>query len=237
MAIVYGVNPVLESLNTEPERIESILLLKGPLHGQLGRVARLARQRNIRISFLDRKTLSRKADSTSHQGVIAFLSDFRYSTLNDLIIAGGSQQRIVMLDGVQDPHNLGAIIRTSVCAGVQGVIIPDRNSANVNATVVKTSAGATSKAAVAQVRNLAQTVEQLQAEGFWAVAIDASGSETIAEIDSSRNLLLVFGNEHKGIRRLVREKCDHTARIPMKGDFDSLNVSVAVGVTLFRLIT
>jgi len=233
MALIYGINPVLEMLNTQPEKIDEVAVLKGPLKGQLGRIAKVCRERDIRMVFFDKKTLSRKANSTSHQGVIAYLSDFEYATIQEIVGSAKKPGSIVILDGVQDPHNLGAIVRTCVCAGVDGIIIPERNAVGVTPVVVKTSAGATRMAKICRVRNIANTLDMLKDMGYWSVAIEADGEMTIAQIDTTANLAYVFGNEGKGLRPLVRKKCDMSAHIPMKGDFDSLNVSVSVGVTLF----
>jgi len=233
MALIYGTNPVLETLNTQPEKIDEIAVLKGPLKGQLGRIARICRDRQIRIVFFDKKTLNRKANTTSHQGVIAYLSDFEYATVKEIISTESKPARIVVLDGVQDPHNLGAIVRTCVCAGVDGIIIPERNAVGVTPAVVKTSAGATRIAKIARVRNIANTIDLLKESGFWTVAIEADGEMPVQKIDTKENLVYVFGNEGKGLRPLVRKKCDLSAHIPMKGNFDSLNVSVSVGIVLF----
>ena len=235
MSQIFGINPVLEQLMADPGKLELVNLPKGPLRGQLGRIARLARDNKLRIVYVDRKTLNRMADGGTHQGVVAKVSEFKYARLND-IITDEKGTRIVVLDGVQDPHNLGAIVRTAVCAGVKGIIIPEVNAAGMTATAIKTSAGAASLAKVVRVKNLARTIEELQNKGFWTVALEADGEKAVKELDPDTNYALVFGSEGKGVRKLVRQKCDITAHIPMKNEFNSLNVSVSVGVVLFSLM-
>lgn len=236
MSQIFGVNPVMEQLMADPGKLELINLPRGPLSGQLGRIARMAREHGIRIVFVDKKSMTRMADGGTHQGVIARVSEYKYSRLDEILSEEKSGQRIVVLDGVQDPHNLGAIVRTAVCAGVTGIIIPELNAVGMTATAIKTSAGAASLAKVVRVKNMARTLKVLQDSGYWNVALEADGKEDVRTLDPTTNYALIFGSEGKGVRKLVRERCDITAYIPMKGEFNSLNVSVSVGVVLFSLL-
>jgi 23S rRNA (guanosine2251-2'-O)-methyltransferase len=236
MAIIYGVNPVLEQMLADPGRIDSIHLPKGPLHGQLGRVARQARELNIHLVYVDRKTLNRLAEGGVHQGVVARTSEYAYTSLPDLLKALKPDSRVIMLDGIEDPQNLGAVVRTSVCTGAAGVIIPERHAAGMSAGAIKASAGAANIARVCRVTNLARTLEAFKQHGLWNVAVEAGGERDVRELDHSLGYCLVFGSEGRGIRRLVRGACDMSAQIPMPGAFDSLNVSVAVGVALYAIL-
>jgi 23S rRNA (guanosine2251-2'-O)-methyltransferase len=237
MAIIYGVNPVLEQILSDPGKIENISLMRGPLHGQLGRIARQARELNLRIVFVDRKTLNRLAEGGVHQGVVARIGEYQYAPLEQALNGIVPPARLVILDGVQDPMNLGAIVRTAVCAGAHAVIIPERNSAGMTASAIKASAGAAGMIPVCQVKNVSRLLEDLKKRNIWTVAIEADGEKDIRELDPTLGWALVLGNEGKGVRKLVRENCDFSARIPMRGAFNSLNVSVAAGIALFTLMS
>jgi len=219
--IVYGINPLLEQLAADPSKIVHIYLLKGRLSGQLGRLARQAREEGVAVTFVDRKALNRMAGEAAHQGAVADLS---------------KPVRLVLLDGVQDPRNLGSIVRTAVCAGADGIIIPKRNAAGMTAAAVKASAGGAATARIARVVNLSRVLDELRKLDIWSVAIDAKGEREVGSLDPSLDYAFLFGGEGRGISRLLREKCDISARIPMRGPLGSLNVAVAVGVTLFSTL-
>jgi 23S rRNA (guanosine2251-2'-O)-methyltransferase len=236
VAVIYGVNPVIEQLAAGPEAIHHLYLLRGPMHGQIGRIAKAARENKIVTTFVDKKALNRLAEGGAHQGVVAETSDFRYVTLPEILGALSSPARLLVLDGVQDPHNLGAIVRTAVGAGADGLVIPKRNAASMTAAAVKASAGAAGKARIARVTNLVQALEQIKERGLWCVAVETRGDKDIRELDKTMDYCLVLGGEAQGIRRLLRERCDLTARIPMPGPLDSLNVSVAAGIVLFSIL-
>ena len=236
MSIIYGINPIIEQLCADPAKVEQLYLLKGPLRGQLGRLARLARKAGVSVSFLDKKALNRMADGGANQGAVARVSEFLYCPLEKIISNLGSPGRVVVLDGVQDPQNLGSIVRTSVCAGADGIVIPGRNAAGMTAAAIKASAGGATHASIARVSNLSNALEKLKKANLWCVAVEADGEKDIRTLDPSLGYTLVFGGEGKGIRRLVRERCDLTARIPISGPLGSLNVSVAVGIALFSLL-
>ena len=235
MPLIYGINPLLEQLSTDPAKLEHVYLQKGPLHGQLGRVARLARETGVAFSFVDKKALTRMADGGAHQGAVGEVGEYEYAQLDDILNSLSKPARLVILDGMQDPRNLGSIVRTAVCAGADGIVIPKRNAASMTATAVKASAGGAATAKVARVTNLARTLEELKKRNIWCVAVEATGDSVVGKLDPNLDYAFVFGGEGEGIRRLLREKCDIAARITMRGPLDSLNVGVVVGVVLFTL--
>ena len=236
MPRIYGINPILEQLSADAGRIERLHLPKGPIHGQLGRIARIARDAGIRVSYVARNALDRLADGEAHQGVVADVMEFVYADLGDVLNAVSKPRRLLLLDGVQDPRNLGSIVRTAVCAGVDGIIIPKRNAAGMTGVAAKASAGGAAVAKIARVTNMARLIEQLKERNIWTVAVEASGKQEVASLDPALDYAFVFGGEGSGVRRLLRESCDLSAHIPMRGPLDSLNVSVAVGITLFSLL-
>jgi 23S rRNA (guanosine2251-2'-O)-methyltransferase len=234
--LIYGINPLLEQLTADPSKLEHIYLQKGPLHGQLGRVARLAREAGVAFSFVDKKALNRMAGGEAHQGAVAEVGEYDYAQFEEIIENLSHPARLLLLDNIQDPRNLGSIVRTAVCAGADGIVIPKRNAASMTGAAVKTSAGGAAVAKVARVTNMVRALEALQERKVWCVAVEAGGKEEISALDPSLDYAFVFGGEGEGIRRLLRERCDMSARIPMRGPLDSLNVAVAVGVTLFTLM-
>lgn len=236
VAKIFGINPILEQLDANPEVLHHLYLPRGPLRGQLGRVARVARERKVSVTFVEKRALDRLAGGGAHQGVVAETGEYRYRELSDILDNLSSPARLLVLDGVQDPQNLGAIVRTAVCTGIDGIVIPKRNAAAMTSAAIKASAGGAARARIARVSNLVQALDRLKVMGLWCVAIEANGERDIRELDKMTGYALIFGAEGKGIRRLVRERCDLSARIPMPGPLDSLNVSVAVGVALFSMM-
>jgi 23S rRNA (guanosine2251-2'-O)-methyltransferase len=198
----------------------------------------LALRSNVKITQLSHNKFKSISDDKNTQGIIAVKSNFNYSTVEE-IISGTTNIEfplIVLLDSIQDPHNLGAIIRTSECSGVNGIITTTRNSAAITNTVEKTSAGAISYMKISRVNNLIPVIETLKQNGYWIVGSKIGNSTNYSEIDYKQPIALVLGNEEKGIRRLISEKCDFLAEIPMKGKIQSLNVSVAAGIFLFEIL-
>jgi len=234
--IVYGINPLLEQLAADPSKIVHIYLLKGRLSGQLGRLARQAREEGVAVTFVDRKALNRMAGEAAHQGAVAEVVEYGYAPLDEILSALSKPVRLVLLDGVQDPRNLGSIVRTAVCAGADGIIIPKRNAAGMTAAAIKASAGGAATARIARVVNLSRVLDELRKLDIWSVAIDAKGEREVGSLDPSLDYAFLFGGEGRGISRLLREKCDISACIPMRGPLGSLNVAVAVGVTLFSTL-
>ena len=226
-----GRNAVLELLKTD-RTVDKILLEKGA-QGVLGKIFAEARKKNIRVQFVDRAVLDREYPEKRHQGVIAFTTDFRYCALEDLF--GGEQSLIVLCDGIEDVHNLGAILRVAECAGADGVVIPDRNGASVTDAVVRISAGAAEHIKVAKVSSINAAIDVLKQNGYWLYALEADG-ESIYENRLTGKIGLVVGGEDSGVRRLTCEKCDKILSLPLFGKVNSLNASVALGIAVYEVV-
>lgn len=234
MPHIYGVLPVLEALRSGARRIERIVIAEGVRHERLREVIDAARAAGLPVRHEPRASLDRLSSRANHQGVIAIGAAASYADAEDLLSRITPTTVFVILDGVEDPHNLGAIIRTAECAGAAGVIIPERRAAHITDVVAKTSAGATEYLPVARVTNLGTFIEQLKKQNVWVIGIEQSGEMSYSDFDYSGALALVFGGEGHGLHRLVRERCDAVVSIPMRGRITSLNVSVAVGVVMFE---
>ena len=201
-------------------------------------ILREARKRDTIISFVKKERLDQMTETGTHQGVIALAAAYEYAQVEDMLKLAeekGEAPFLILLDGIEDPHNLGAIIRTANQAGAHGVIIPKRRAAGLTATVAKTSAGALNYTPVAKVTNLTNPIEELKSKGMWFVCADMKG-EIMYNLDLKGSIGLVIGNEGEGVSRLVKENCDFTAKIPMKGQIDSLNASVATGVLAYEIV-
>jgi 23S rRNA (guanosine2251-2'-O)-methyltransferase len=237
MNIVAGRKPVLEALNAGMP-IEKIYILRGT-HGEpLDAIRQLARQKNILCTDVDKHVIEKFSRETHSQGVVALVGSKEYSDVDEILsIAAAKDEKafILLFDEIEDPHNLGALIRTAVCFGAHGGIIPKHNAAPVNETVAKTSAGASTFFPVAKVTNIAAAIEELKEKGIWVVGTDANAQSSFTDIDYTMPIALVIGNESKGIRRLVKEKCDFLVKIPMAGSFDSLNASVAGALVMYEV--
>ena len=204
---------------------------------RLQRVVDECRRQGVAVRFLERAELDRMAGNNAHQGVVAITSAKQYNDLDDVVEAKrGSHSLIVVLDGVEDPHNLGAILRTADAAGANGVIIPERRAVGVTAAVTKASAGAGEHLPVARVTNIARTLEELKTKNLWIVGLDERASQSYDSLDYNMDCVVVLGGEGKGLHDLVAKKCDYLASIPMLGQMSSLNVSVAAGVILFEIV-
>lgn len=234
MAHIYGVLPVIEALRSGARRIERIVIAEGARHERLREVFDLAKRARIPVRKEPRIALDRLAGGANHQGVMAIAAAASYTNEDDLIERITPQSLFILLDGVEDPHNLGAIIRTAECAGATAIIIPERRAAHITEVVAKTAAGATEYLPVARVTNLANFIEKLKQRNVWVVGVEASSDMNYTRYDYQGAVALVFGGEGHGLHRLVRERCDVTVSIPMRGHITSLNVSVAVGVVLFE---
>lgn len=229
-----GRNAVLELLKSD-KNIDKLLLEKNP-QGSLKSIFAEARKRNVRVQFVDRKVLDKESAEGRHQGVIAFCSDFKYSSLDDIINSRSADGGFVIIcDGIEDVHNLGSVIRVAECAGADGVIIPANNSASVTEAVVRISAGAANHVKVAKVNSLKHAIDKLKQNGFWLYALEADGNN-IYDADFSGNVAIIVGGEDSGVRRLTREKCDFTLSIPLKGKVNSLNASVAFGIAAYEVV-
>jgi 23S rRNA (guanosine2251-2'-O)-methyltransferase len=236
MNLICGINPVLEALAAGTRHFDRLLVVKGlrsrRLSDAIGRATRLG----IPLRFEMRETLDRLAGGVPHQGVIAVVSAKPVLTLEELLEGASDPALLVALDGVEDPRNLGAILRSAEAAGADGALLPDRHSAGLSETVGRASAGALEHVRVARVGNLVHSLEALKARGIWIVGFDASGTERWDEVDLKGSVCVVLGGEARGIRRLVRERCDHLVSIPHFGHVSSLNVSVAAGIALYEAV-
>lgn len=234
--IIIGRNAVLEALKSNRE-IEKITLAKGA-EGSVKKIAAKARDKNIPVYYSEKNRMDKAASGGVHQGVIAVVSDYKYCSVDDILKRAaqrGEDPFIIILDGLEDPHNLGAIMRTAECAGVHGIIIPKRRSVSVTETVAKTSAGAVEYMLCSKVTNIAGEIEKLKEKGVWIGACDM-GDNMYYDHDLTGPLAIVVGGEGTGVSRLVKEKCDFTVSIPMKGNISSLNASNAASILMYEVV-
>ena len=234
---IEGRNAVLEAFRSG-KCVDKLFSLDGCQDGPVRTIAREARKTDTIINYVSKERLDQLSETHAHQGVIAQVAAYDYSTVDEILARAeekGEAPFLIILDNVEDPHNLGAIIRTANLAGAHGVIIPKRRAVGLTSTVAKTSAGAINYTPVAKVTNIVRTIEELKEKGIWFVCADMGG-ETMYDLDLTGPMGLVIGNEGEGVSRLVREACDFTASIPMKGDIDSLNASVAAGVLAYEIV-
>lgn len=236
MQKIIGRKPVLEAINSGAE-IEVVYVSFGQHGDAINRIFTAAKKNGIKVSQVSPQKFNSIAKNEDAQGVVAFKSTQKFYELGDLIDEAkkSAHPLLLLLDSIQDPHNLGAILRTAECAGVDGVIVTTNQSSPITETVEKISAGAVSYVKVCRVTNLVQTMNILKEEGFWTVGTSLNNSKNYSEMDYKMPVALVMGNEEKGIRKLVAETCDFLVKIPMQGKVDSLNVSVATGVLLFEI--
>ena len=234
---IEGRNPVIEAYRSG-KTIDKLFVLDGCQDGPVKTITREARKQHTIISYVSKERLDQLSETHHHQGVIAIAAAYDYASVDDRLAKArekGEAPFIFLLDGIEDPHNLGAIIRTANLAGAHGVIIPKHRAVGLTATVARTSAGALNFTPVAKVTNLGAAMDELKKEGLWFVCADMKG-EVMYRQNLTGPIGLVIGNEGEGVSRLVREKCDFTASIPMKGDIDSLNASVAAGVLAYEIV-
>lgn len=237
MDILYGINPVVEAVKGQRRSIDYVAIARERSDRRMQQVIDACRGAGIAVRFVPREELNRLAATANHQGVVAFGRSKRYDDLDDVLARQrGEYTFLVLLDGVEDPHNLGAIIRTAESAGADGIVIPERRSANVTGTVAKASAGASESLPIARVTNMARTIEQLKERNVWVVGLDERGEQTYDQVDYKMNCAIVLGAEGHGLHDLVRKKCDFLVSIPMLGSVPSLNVSVAAGVVLYEVV-
>ena len=234
---IIGRNPVLEAIKAG-RSIDKILIKKGKYEGSIVPVVKKAKEAGIIIQEVDKIKLDTIAEGGNHQGIVAYVSQYDYVSVDDILNAAadkGEAPFVIICDKITDPHNLGAIIRTANCVGAHGVIVPKRNSAGLNSVVAKTSAGAVEYTKVAKVTNIAETLEKLKKQGMWIAAADMDGEE-MYKTDLKGSLGIVVGSEGEGVSRLVKEKCDFIVSIPMHGQINSLNASVAAGVLMYEAL-
>lgn len=233
--VVFGKNPVREALKSETT-VEKLLVEKGNFDSSINTLISLAKNSGVFVSFVDKAFLDKTAEGNRHQGVIAITTEFSYCEVDDIIERAKSRNEnllIVLLDGITDPHNLGAIMRSAECFGAHGIVIPRHRACGVNSTVLKVSSGAAEHILVAKVTNINDTIRQLKEQNVWVYATDFDG-ETLFSAKLDSDLAIVIGNEGEGIKRLTKELCDSTVTIPQFGRVDSLNASVATGVVLYE---
>jgi 23S rRNA (guanosine2251-2'-O)-methyltransferase len=233
---IHAVREALEAGST----FDRIVIAKGRQDSRIEEIVQLARQRSIPVRFEDRGQLDRLANTRDHQGVVAIAAARAPATLEDILAAANASkdQRglLVLLDGVEDPHNLGAIIRTALAAGAHGIVIPERRAAGLTDTVARASAGALAHLPIAKVTNLARTMEALKEAGYWLVGLDENGEKNYTEVDYTSPTGIVMGGEGNGLHELTRKRCDFVVSLPTTGPVTSLNVSVATGVVLFEAL-
>lgn len=234
---IEGRNAVIEAFRAG-KTIDKLFVLDGCQDGPVRTIIREAKKYDTIINFVSKERLDNMSQSGKHQGVIAYAAAYEYAEVDDILEIAKEKNEppfIFILDEIEDPHNLGAMIRTANLCGAHGVIIPKRRAVGLTATVAKTSAGAINYTPVAKVTNISNTIEELKEKGLWFVCADMGG-ETMYNLNLTGPIGLVIGNEGSGVSRLVREKCDYIASIPMKGDIDSLNASVAAGVLAYEIV-
>ena len=237
MNLIYGINPVTEALKSRGRALEWVGVTKERHDLRLQRIVEDCRKQGVAVRFLTRQEIERMTHDHGHQGVLAITSAKHYNDLDDLLAEKkGSHSLIVVLDGIEDPHNLGAILRTADAAGVDGVVIPERRAVGVTGTVAKASAGASEHLRIAKVTNIARTVEELKDKNIWTVGLDERGTQSYETLDYKMDCAVVLGAEGKGMHDLVRKKCDFLISIPMLGQVPSLNVSVAAAVVLYEIV-
>lgn len=235
--IIEGRNAVIEAFRSG-KPVDKLYVLDGCQDGPVRTIVREAKKHDTILKFVAKERLDQMSETGKHQGVIAIAAAYEYADIEDMFALAeqkGEDPFLILLDGIEDPHNLGAIIRTANLAGAHGVIIPKHRAAGLTATVARTSAGALNYTPVAKVTNLAKTMEELKDRGIWFVCADMDGEE-MYRLNLTGPIGLVIGNEGEGVGRLVREKCDFAASVPMKGDIDSLNASVAAGVLAYEIV-
>ncbi len=236
--IIEGRNPIFEAFDSKIT-VEKLLVSKGDSQGSIIKIISIAKDKGIPVIEVDRRKLDAIANSPNHQGVVAYITPYRYVEIADILkIAEDRSEKpfVLILDEIEDPHNLGSIIRTAELSGVHGVIIPKRRSASVNTTVFKTSAGAVNHMAIAKVTNIARVIDELKEAGLFVYGADMTSESKSYNTNFSGGVGLVIGNEGKGISRLVKEKCDGIVSIPMVGKVNSLNASVAAGILMYEVM-
>ncbi len=236
---LFGTNPVLEVLQHEPQRVQQIFLPLGTLSGKKKLIFSLARRNNIKIQRVPSGRFGKLVGKVSHQDVVAEIAAYHYQDLEALLERWKASQEkalFVVLDGIEDPHNFGAIIRTAHAAGAHGLIVPKHRCAPLNSSVAKASAGAVSHIPICRVTNLSSTLNLLKREGVWIAGTADQASQSLYDLDMTSDLTVIIGSESKGMHELTKKACDFLISIPMRGKIQSLNASVAAGVVLFELV-
>jgi 23S rRNA (guanosine2251-2'-O)-methyltransferase len=236
MEVIYGIHAVEEALRSRGRAFDYVAVARDRKDAKLQRIVAACREAGVAVRFEGRDQLTRMAKTQTHQGVVAVAAQKKYDDLESVLAAKRAQYAfVVVLDGIEDPHNLGALLRTADAAGADGVVIPERRAVGVNATVVKASAGASEHVPVAKVTNIARTIEEIKERNIWTVGLDERGTKDYDQIDYKMDCAVVLGAEGHGLHELVRKKCDFLVRIPMLGKVPSLNVSVAGAVVMYEV--
>jgi 23S rRNA (guanosine2251-2'-O)-methyltransferase len=238
MQVIYGVNPLIEAMKGGRAEVRSIVLASGKKGEPIRRILALAAEKGIPVEFRKKDEVDKLTGNRSNQGVAGICGPYAYAAMDELLAnrhASLAGDLVLILDGITDPQNLGSLIRTAQCCGANGVIIPENRAAPVTAAVIKSSAGAVQHTPVAAVVNLGAAIDYLKEKGFWVYAADPEAGNDFRNMDYDGNVALVMGSEGKGIRPLVRKKCDFSLSAPMLGKVDSLNVSVAAGIILYHI--
>jgi 23S rRNA (guanosine2251-2'-O)-methyltransferase len=233
---IIGKNPVIEALKSNRD-INKILIAEGSQRGQMQQITQLAKEAHVIVQFVPKKKIDQVTDG-NHQGVLAYVAAYQYAELDDLFTAAEKKNEppfFILLDEIEDPHNLGSVMRTADAVGAHGIIIPKRRAVGLTATVAKASTGAIEYIPVVRVTNMARTIDELKDRGVWIAGTDATGSEDYRRMDGAIPLGLVIGSEGKGMGRLIREKCDFLIHLPMAGKVTSLNASVAAAILMYEI--
>lgn len=236
--LVYGRNSVIELLESE-RTVNKVFILKGEKHGSIRKIIDMAKRKGLVVSEVNKSKLDELTDNKNHQGVAVFTTPYNYVDVDDILNRAKERNEkplIVIAERIEDPHNLGAMIRSAECMGVHGIIIPKRRAVGITETVTKVSAGAIEHMLVSRVNNINDTIEYLKEKGVWIIGTDASGRDNIDKVDLKDSVAIVIGSEGEGMSRLTRERCDILARIPMKGKVTSLNASVSCGMILYEAL-
>lgn len=232
--IIYGINPVSEALRSNANRPDHIWITQGKGSPRLQEILQLAKRHQVPVRFESTQAIAKKTHTRDHQEVAAEISQIGTTDFQDLVETKPSL--LLLVDGVKDPRNLGALLRTAEATGVGGILIPDRRSCSITPTVVKSSAGGALHLKVCRIGNVVRALEELKGQGYWVVGLDMQGEVSLDEIDADALTVVVVGGEHQGLRKLVRKHCDSLVSLPMQGRVSSLNLSVAVGVLLYEII-
>ncbi|MBM3789686.1 MAG: 23S rRNA (guanosine(2251)-2'-O)-methyltransferase RlmB [Acidobacteria bacterium] len=236
MTLLYGIHPVLEALRAPGGRIERVCIERGLQNPRLQEIVDLARKRKIPLSFEERSWLDRKAAGRRHQGALCHLGEVAAADVDGILEAAASPGLLLVLDGIEDPQNLGAILRSAEVAAADGVILPRWRSAGLSPATVKASAGAAAHVKVARAPNLARLLESLKERGYWTIGLDSAADKKLWQVDLTGPTALVLGSEGSGMRRLVKERCDLVVSVPVRGRIGSYNVSVAAGIALYECL-
>ncbi|MBN2319361.1 MAG: 23S rRNA (guanosine(2251)-2'-O)-methyltransferase RlmB [Acidobacteria bacterium] len=236
MAVLHGIHAVTEALKANPDKIERICVEKGNKNPRIRDVVETARACHVRLSFEDRSWLDRKAADTRHQGVLCYAAEIATLDCEEILKQAKSPGLLIILDGIEDPHNVGAILRSAEAADADGVFLPRHRSSSLSPAVVKASAGAATHLKLSRVPNIANLIELLKKKGFWIAGLDATSTQPAWEADLTVPLAIVLGSEGRGLHRLVKEKCDFLLSLPIQGNVGSYNVSVAAGIALYEVL-